>query len=125
LIQFELTAIPSTCTTVTNATLRIYQKDSYSQLIEIFRIIQPWSESTVTWDTMPNHSSSVWASFDGVFAVPSIRDIDVTALVQDWVNGISPNYGFLLMSSSGSGDIQFASRESSDPHPELVVDYGP
>jgi hypothetical protein len=125
LIQFELTAIPSTCTTVTNATLRIYQKDDYDQNIEVFRIVQPWSESTVTWDTAPNYSLVVRANFPGSVAVPTIRDIDVTTLVQEWVSGTYINYGFLLKSNTGSGDIQFASRDSSNPHPELVVVYGP
>jgi hypothetical protein len=124
LIQFGLTAIPSTCTTVTNATLRIYQKDSNDQNIEVFRIVQAWSESTVTWDTAPNHSAIVWASFNGSVAVPTIRDIDVTTLVQEWVSGPFVNFGFLLKSTTGSGDIQFSSREGAPP-PELVVDYAP
>ncbi|HEY48284.1 MAG TPA: DNRLRE domain-containing protein [Anaerolineae bacterium] len=124
LIQFGFSSIPTTCMTITNATLRIYQNDSATQTIEVFRIVQPWSESTVTWDYMPNFSSIVWASFNGSVAVPSIRYITVTSLVQEWVLGTYSNYGFLLKSNTGSGEIQFSSREGSPP-PELVVEYAP
>jgi hypothetical protein len=48
---------------------------------------------------------------------------EVTPLVEDWLNGVYPNKGLLLLGLSGSGPYKFYSREHANPdqQPKLVV----
>jgi hypothetical protein len=109
---------------VTAASLEIYQENDKSQTIEVFHLTEAWLEGVVTWDTAPLFGSPSWMSFGGDIGAPLTRSIDVQNLVQSWVDGDNQNYGLMLMATSGSGEIQFHSRESADP-PKLVVSYGP
>lgn len=49
-------------------------------------------------------------------------EIDVTTLVQEWVDGV-PNYGFLLYSIGPNHILRYASKETADAseHPRLAV----
>src|SRR5262245_22998568 len=57
-------------------------------------------------------------------AKPEVVSLDVSRLVQRWVEGSLPNKGFFLRCISGDGSFRFRSRESADAsqHPQLVVD---
>lgn len=57
---------------------------------------------------------------------PETASFDVTALVQQWVDGEQSNRGFFLRRTSGSGPFVFASREHADgaTHPVLVLETG-
>jgi hypothetical protein len=123
LIKFDLDAIPESCN-ITAGTLKIHQKDKKDQTIDVYRITQSWGEMSVTWNNAPMANSTVWANFSGNVNVPITRSIDITSLVQGWYEDNFPNHGLLLKSSSGSGDIQFSSRESGNI-PTLEVEYGP
>ena len=47
---------------------------------------------------------------------------DLTALVQEWVDGIRPNNGLVIW-SEGADQLSISSRESSSKTPQLVVTY--
>jgi N-acetylneuraminic acid mutarotase len=47
---------------------------------------------------------------------------DLTALVQEWVDGIRPNYGLVLW-AEGADQFSINSRENSSSTPRLVVTY--
>ena len=51
------------------------------------------------------------------------REVDVTSLAQNWVNGTLGNYGLLLRSSGAPGEVKFASREAlvTTQRPELCI----
>jgi hypothetical protein len=57
---------------------------------------------------------------------PRYIEWDVRPLVQEWVDGSYPNQGFLIHMISGTGPINFRSKEYADSnqHPQLVVDAG-
>jgi hypothetical protein len=79
---------------ITSATLSVYVNDPTTQQVSAHRITSGWVEREVTWN-----------SFAGAYA-PLVLDtfvpaagwntVDLTALVQEWVNGSEPNYGVLL-----------------------------
>jgi hypothetical protein len=50
--------------------------------------------------------------------------IDLTGLVQEWING-SPNFGFLLYSTGPNHILRYSSKENiaADEHPKLQVSY--
>ena len=48
---------------------------------------------------------------------------DLTALTQSWVDGVTPNYGIILISTVGD-TLKFDTRESAGATvPQLVVTY--
>ncbi len=80
-----------------------------------------WDESTVTWNTNPgfNEMHSLF------FADPMMGwlSLDVTAFVEDWVDGICTNYGFFLyhLDATYSG-FHFNTKEGSHK-PKLTITY--
>ena len=59
------------------------------------RISASWAESTVTWSSFADSfEPAVEATFLG--ASSGVATVDLTALVQAWVDGVHPNHGFLL-----------------------------
>ena len=89
------------------------------------RITGDWEETTVTWNTRPSNTTPGELVFndieDGIWL-----ELDVTAMVQDWLDGTYPNYGFcFLRVSSISAFWQFYTKEYSNPdfHPKLTLDY--
>jgi uncharacterized repeat protein (TIGR01451 family) len=134
LIQFDLSSIPP-ATPISCAAILLFEKDSDTdQTIYIHQVNASWLESQATWNNRT--STNPWASAGGDYAsssaasfVPDVsstlQEVNITALVQDWVDTPASNFGVLLRSetSGGNTDIQFGSLESSDPVPRLIVEY--
>jgi hypothetical protein len=84
------------------------------------RVTQPWSEIWVTWNNQPATDGSYSAAALG--ADTGWYSWDLTNLVNEWYNGISPNYGLELAYEGGSYRRQFSTREGANP-PRLVITY--
>ncbi|WP_437672410.1 thrombospondin type 3 repeat-containing protein [Sorangium sp. So ce131] len=94
LYRFELDVIPYGAT-IESATFSTRLYSSGANTIRVHRINASWSESTVTWNNFANsYDPAVEATLVG--ASSAVRNVDLTALVQAWVDGVQPNYGFLL-----------------------------
>jgi hypothetical protein len=109
-------------TTITSATLYLYVQRPNANTVNIHRVTEDWSELDVTWN-------SFGAAYDPAvaisFALPAVQapvSVDVTALVQGWVNGDFPNYGMLL-EQGGADYAVFRSSEyvGVDTRPALNV----
>ncbi|KML07875.1 DNRLRE domain-containing protein [Rossellomorea marisflavi] len=110
---------------IDSASFNIYTAHSYypstATGLWIDAVNAPWSPSTITWNNKP--ASSVITStnvYKGQWA-----KFDVTATVQQWVNGTKPNYGFKLH-TNGNGQTfwkKFYSSENSSNKPYLSVTY--
>jgi len=145
LIQFNLSSIalaPSQI--VQSATLTLIAMTSFGtntgfQPMEIYRVVAPWDEATMTWSN--RIAATPWANAGGDFvgigghpyaistASPTNGGAvswDVTALVQEWVSHVSTNYGLLLKSETGN-HLTFNQREISTPalRPNLTIVTGP
>jgi hypothetical protein len=134
LIGFDHSSIPPT-STVVDAKLRLYETTSSTgQTVNLYRLTNSWVESQMNW----NYRDSInrWITPGGDFSATSVasfvpnmanqyREIDVTGLAQNWVNGTFDNYGLLLRSSGANGEIKFASRETltTTQRPELCLTY--
>jgi len=133
LIQIDLTALPS-AVRITQALLRLNVEGigASNSEIQVLRVIEPWEEDEVTWNTRdellllpvdwrvagtttaPEPYGSTTVSANGAMS------IDITELVKLWYDGEVPNNGLLLhipaavtkpttnLSSddSGAGDIK-------------------
>jgi hypothetical protein len=118
LVFFNLTEIPQDFL-VTSAVLYLTNEDGDNYLVELHRIIEPWTEST-NWDTQPAFDPAVSGGFQldkNLCTRAAYVDI---SLVQSWIDSPGTNYGLMLYPPDGSGDVAFSSREGSSP-PVLVI----
>ena len=142
LIEFtDLSAIPSGAT-INSAKLGLYRYDfdpSGNQLtLDAYQITSSWAE-TVTYSTQPTYNPVPESSTIVSGTSPGWYEWDITNLVQQWVDGSTPNYGVAIF-NHGSGYYQwFASSDNAagipagtslpptDPsyRPYLDVDFTP
>ncbi|MCP4198969.1 MAG: DNRLRE domain-containing protein, partial [Proteobacteria bacterium] len=117
----------------------ISRSNQNSMRLQVQRLNRSWDESSLTW--VQAGADENWMQA-GAKAVPDDRaaeifgdtaladvsafSVDVTSLLQAWVQQAYANHGLLLHGESG-GSVQynFASREHPDTavHPQLVVTY--
>ncbi len=127
-VQFNLSGIP-TGARVSKASLRLYVDGvAKSGAFDVYELDSGWSEKTLNFSTPPpslgasatgNHPVSITASSVNQFLL-----IDITPLVQAWLNGTTPNNGVALSLTSDSiGSFSFDSKESllTGNGPELEI----
>lgn len=119
--------------------------------VSAYRLTQPWFEGTkqgtgtangATWNTYNGFFN--WFVAGGTYAATALAMAtdpatgnspplgnfttgwltwDLTALAQSWVDGVTPNYGIILISTVGDA-LRFDTRESAGATvPQLVVTY--
>ena len=141
-IQFDLSSIPENAT-IQQANLYLYFNPTsiyldlnrnntghlgYNDFL-VQRATTPWDESTVTWDTQPQSTST--NQIHVPFATSKTQNyiIDVTQLIQEMVSNPANNYGFFLR-HLGENPVEekYTFLASSDHpnsalHPKLEVRY--
>jgi hypothetical protein len=138
-IKFQLPAsLPSAATgaDVAKATLKLYLSlgTTPSGTISIYPVTSAWSESALSASSPPTRSSIPFATGLAVGNSDSYLVVDVTTLVQDWLNGAAnggfANDGIALVAGTSSSYVVFDSKESvvtsHEPRLEIVlVNSGP
>jgi hypothetical protein len=99
LLQFDLSAIPSgPNTNIVTAAVNLAQgpvAPSGPGTVQVHNVLSPWNEATVTWQSFAgSYAATSLTTFSNQLTFPSFG---LTALVQDWVRGIQPNYGVILI----------------------------
>lgn len=115
---------------VTNATFFIYVEDEQNRSIDVHKVNVPWDENTETYNTFnsktsPQFDPAVLGSFT---ALNGFQGVDITALVQAWLAGTTPNNGVLLNQSVVEpGLITFWSKDHAGGvvAPYIRVTYTP
>ncbi len=125
--------------TVTSATLSLYELGGYDYgLYSLYRILKPWDETQVTWNSARTNDAWNSAGCSGAgtdrtadpVATPSgaapsgWMNVDVTGSVQAWVGGAA-NGGWLLVDPYGNMR-NWAPREYSvdaGKRPKLTITY--
>src|SRR5579859_4147966 len=128
LVQFNLSGIPANAT-LQKASLRLYVDAVETPgSFDVYPVVSAWSESQVNFQNGP----AVGASSTGNKPVSITRAsqnqfvlVDITSLVQEWVNGETPNNGLALALTGTTGCFSFDSKESlftsHEPELELVL----
>ncbi len=143
-LRFELDDIPIG-SRVLEARLELTQlatTNTNTLTLEVQKVNRAWTEAGLTW--VQAQAGAPWHA-GGAAAVPEDRDaqvyarqtltphsreiqLDITALVQAWIEQGQPNYGLILHGQSwGQVRYSFASREWKDAalRPRLIITYLP
>lgn len=112
--------------------------------MEVYRVTQSWTENAVSWNY--RDGTNVWSRAGATYAgLPGISylapyasnssnageggeiSFNITNLVEEWTNGIKPNYGLIIISGLGNG-LTFDSKEQSAASrtpiaPSLTINY--
>lgn len=142
LIQFDVSGVPSMAT-VQSATLRLHcfretGGGAAGDTIEVVRCESAWDETTACYDSDANNGSEVYGhtpvpvmpDAGGNFVVPpQVIEIDVTSLVQEWVDGTHTNHGMRLWGNDTAFDTRYVDSEDTPGKgaqyvPTLTVTYG-
>jgi Tfp pilus assembly protein PilX len=126
-VRFDSSSIPAG-STVTAAKLRLYLASSFGSGTfgyGVYRITSSWTEATATFALGYDAATqlallNINLSSTGVWYEWTIPP----ALIQEWVDGISPNYGVLVRyeSTQKNRTAYFSTRETIDI-PQLVISY--
>ena len=103
-----------------------------SVTVNAYPLTRAYSNSAVTWDSYDGTHS--WTTAGGDYAstptvsgsVPSSGDLNMyvpTSVAQSWVDGSSPNDGFLLKASNESSGTNLADFDPSDTYADFLDVY--
>ncbi len=142
LVRFDLQIVPPG-SRVERATLKLYSvygSEGAYLSVSGYGVLRPWNEFEATWwraragedwqiggcngsnDRYQTATGSFWA-----YRANQEYNLDLTALVQSWVDYPWTNYGVVLKGGGGaSAEYEFASREYPDPavRPRLEITFG-
>jgi RHS repeat-associated protein len=146
LLRFDLSSIPTTAS-ISSATLGLYAPNSSrnTQGVQLWRVAKPWN-STVSWNRYS--TGNLWKTPGGDYEAGSKYNIGITTasrgtqagpwtfsgqplgwIVQQWLSGAVPNWGFLLKLSDENWHecciervVEWASSASGNK-PYLSVQY--
>ena len=114
--------------TVIYAELNLYCFDEWGTLNNDNRVLRAdsaWNESTVTYNNAPGYDLGIWAGFNA----PTVDDwlsVDVTPMVQGWLDGSYPHHGFYVESGQiSNGGRYFCSGEFTEEtlRPYIYMEY--
>jgi hypothetical protein len=114
-IQFNLSGTPLNAT-VSKASLRLYVDAVTSAgAFDVYELDTPWTEGALNFTNAPTPGLSATGSKP--ISISSVNGnqfvlVDITTLVQDWINGTVPNNGIALKLTSATGGFSFDSKES-------------
>lgn len=98
--QFDLSAIP-TGAVVTSAKMYMFahywNDNGGSDLWNIGRCTVAWDELTLTWNNKPATAGQYLATWQSPIPVNTWGYCDIASLVQEWIDGASPNFGFQVL----------------------------
>jgi hypothetical protein len=111
---------------LTSATFGVYVNDmtgGTTHHVNIHRITAPWDEHTVTWNSFAGSYDPTIIATMNILGV-GWYTADITSLVQDWLDGVYPDYGILIEQA----EDRFTRYSSSEYgvaalHPYLEICY--
>jgi len=129
LARFDLSSLPIGAT-VTSAKLYLSLGTSGSGLVfGAYKVNATWAEGTATWSNTGGGSFDLLPSATASFTPAVAKWVSWAlppALIQEWRDGVTPNYGVLLKPTAVAlATVSARSRNQSSTavHPRLVIKY--
>lgn len=127
-LKFDLSTVPHGAS-VTKATLRLYvDAVAANGTFDVYELDTAWIEGTLNFVNAPSLGLSATNDKPVSVATSNLNNfvlIDVTTLVQSWLNGSVPNNGIALALIGTSGAFSFDSKEnpytSHEPQLEIAL----
>lgn len=125
-LLFNVSGIPRG-SVIHSAQLEAFVQDvagTGSRKAQVFAVNSAWSENAIRWSNQPPVSAP---GATQTLSVNQWNNWDVTALVQDWVDGTRAIHGLALRPVLAAGEsfsAVFRSREASTNQPRLIINYG-
>ena len=113
---------------IISAYLDIEKMSGAAPTMRAYRVTGSWSSSAITWNNKPGYTTT-HQSTQSVQRTSGSNwyRMDVTSMVNAWVDGHYMNYGFVLVDSIENDPDHWTTLYSSDansPHkPELIISY--
>ena len=102
-LKHDISAIPAG-SRVISAKLRLYEssKNDNGDLgtTNVARVTADWDDQSITWNNKPQAEGRYLAQDVPPPGVGNWTDWDITALVQEWVDGTYPNYGLMIVNNN-------------------------
>ena len=98
LMKFDLSSV--TLTSVDSAILYLHTGhsvlDGEYKTVYLYRVIEDWQEATANWSNQPDITSEgVVTTYQPPSGI-TIEEWDITDMVNGWLSGAFPNYGFMI-----------------------------
>ncbi|MGB8451408.1 MAG: DNRLRE domain-containing protein [Anaerocolumna sp.] len=126
-LKFDLSSLPAA--SVSSAILRLYvfsKSGVAPSPIAVNRVTSAFDINTVTYNTMPTYVPTGITTNITTGDVLTYVEIDVTTLINQWLNGTFPNNGIALTNSDGITDVLFGGKPVGAAfEPQLVVTFVP
>jgi hypothetical protein len=92
----------SWCISVDSALLEVYEDLTSDAGVTFcaYRVLADWNEETVLWGSRPAWGTSAYGYIVTDYSI-GWWSFDVTDLVQDWLDGVYPNYGVSITHPGG------------------------
>jgi len=109
LIQFDLSSLPTlTASQINKATMSFYVNTvSVSGSVDVSQVTSAWTETGVTYNTRPTFLAA-FATGVPIATAKQWVTVDVTQLVQNWVTGVSSNFGIQISAAAGAPSTSLA-----------------
>ena len=122
-IQFELSSLPADVQQVflgvTHSPHTTYCYSNCNANYYFYPVNQPWSETTLTFNTMPAEGAAVYGPINITFPNDfKNREYEITGIYRNWKNGSVPNYGLAIYSPTvgcNNAAVWFIVHSSDDP----------
>jgi hypothetical protein len=126
LLQITLPSLP--VTQVDSAVLKlsvIVKSGATPSPIAVNKVTSLFSTASVTYDTRPTYTATTSQTNVATSDLYTAVQIDVTAVVNSWMNGTSPNMGIALTNTDGTTVVEFATNNIVyEPYfPQLTLTY--
>jgi uncharacterized repeat protein (TIGR01451 family) len=120
LFRFDVSSVPAG-ERVVNAIAVFHVTLPSNEPVEVYRVTNAWAEATASWNSIGDRYDA--AACYGAFVPDAAGPIavDVTALVQKWVDGDENNWGLVFVSVANDKESRYASRESPFAGQEPVL----
>ncbi len=124
-LKFDLSSL--SVASVDSAILRLFvlaKTEILPSPIVVNRVTTDFDINTVTYNTMPTYVLTASTTDVSTEEVLTYIEIDITNLVNQWLNGTFPNYGIALTNPDGTTSVQFGGKPiGATFEPQLVINY--